>query len=205
MYQPLSQSLAQLKHETLLREAALARSAQLARKVGTDRVRLPRASRALKPTLALLGSVPLFKGLSKRELAFVARQVDRFRLPEGATLISEDRPAPQFVMLTKGVVESTRDGSRILIMGPGDHFGELTLFGRPTSVPTVMALTDVEGMVLGRQQFWDTLYSVPILAPRLTTMMAQQLRATRRRLIRLEEEHVEVTSTHLGVPDVVQV
>jgi len=203
MHQPLSQPLAQLKHETLLREAVLARTARLARETRSADACLPRTSRALKPILRVLASIPLFSGLSKRELAFVARQADRFNFSEGETLTSEHRPAAEFVMLTKGVLESTLEGARVRILGPGDHFGELTLFGRPMKVPTVTALTDVEGMVLGRNQFWDTMYAVPSLASRLTTMMAEDLRTTQQRLIRLDAEDAKVNE--LSIPEIVQV
>jgi len=129
-----------------------------------------------------LEEVPLFRGLPRRQLAVVARRADPVSIPEGAVIATERHPQPQFMILTSGVAEATVEGRRIGILGPGDHFGELTLLEGEPQVPTVRALTDVEGFVLARREFWGVLHAVPALSLRLAARVAEDLRRAHRRI-----------------------
>lgn len=169
-----SADLAKLRHEDLLRRAAAERLARVAR---TSRQR----SRSFRPAdlTADLASLPLFRGLSRRELGSVARHADRFTAPEGALLAREATPLPQFVVLARGVAEAEVDGRRVAMLGVGDHFGELTVLETQPLVPTVRAVTDVEGFAFGRRGFWDAVNGVPVLAVRLAANLGEELARSR--------------------------
>lgn len=132
--------------------------------------------------LRRLEQVPLFRGLSRRDLGVVARTADQLRFREGATLAREHAPRPQFVVILSGAAEATFGSRPLSTLGSGDHFGELTLLEGAPQVPTVTALTDVEGLVMGRRQFWGLLNAIPALAVRLTASLGEELRFAHQRL-----------------------
>lgn len=132
--------------------------------------------RRVNPTLRRLETVPLFRDLRRKDLSLLARAADALSYPAGALITDERRPAPQFFVLTAGVVEQTLGGTRIGVAAAGDHFGELTLLDGQPVVPTVRALTDVEAFVLGRREFWGILHESPALSIRLAASLAERLR-----------------------------
>ncbi len=158
----ISGELARLRRDDLMREAARRRVAKLGRPTevapwaGLERVRL-------------------FESLGRRDLARVARHADRFTRPQGATLTDEAHPLGQFIAITRGVAEARVDGARIGLVAPGDHVGELTLLGGRPQVPTVTALTDVEGFAFAPRDFWSMLHAVPAVASRLAALLADEL------------------------------
>lgn len=197
----ISEALAREQHADLLREAAKQRLVAEARRAAHHRGRMPgslherRAIRALRglaggswvprrrnTSLRRLEDAPLFRGLSRRDLALLARRADPVSFEEGAVLSREESPAAEFMVITSGIGEATLGDERIGILGPGDHFGELTLLEGEPHVPTVTALTDVEGFVFGRREFWGVLYAVPAVALRLTARLGENLRRAERRL-----------------------
>lgn len=166
----ISQGLAAVRHDQLLREAAADRFASIAR--GARKVRARRERRDLLDELA---AVPLFRGLTRRELATVARVADGFTARGGTVLAREARPRPQFVVLSQGVAEASSQAGDVELLCAGDHFGELTLLEGEPQVPNVTALTDVAGYVFGRRGFWDAIHAIPLLAVRVATKLGEDL------------------------------
>src|SRR5436309_14306836 len=83
-----------------------------------------------------LSRVPLFAGVSRRELEFVASRVDEVSLKPGQTLITEGQPTEAFFILESGHVEVTRGGKPVNRLGPGDFFGEIGMLDRGTATAT---------------------------------------------------------------------
>ncbi len=148
-------------------------------------------------TLQMLGDVPLFSGLTKRQLAAVAKVVDHMSFEPGAELVKELRIAQRLIIIRSGTAEVTRRGivagegatggiqegasRRLATVGPGDIVGELSLIdGKPTSA-SVVAETPLDALVLYRTRFNKLLDSMPQLYPRLLVGMADRIRATSRR------------------------
>lgn len=140
----------------------------------------PRGARRRRE--AVLEDAAIFRGLPRRDLALLARHADPIDLPAGSILADEHNPLPQFIVLTAGVAERRLGGRRIGIVSQGDHFGELTLLDGERHTPTVTALSDVEGFVLGRREFWGLLAQSPALSMRLTTSVAHHLRRAEQQL-----------------------
>lgn len=135
----------------------------------------------------------MFLGLPRKDLALLARTADPVDFPARAMITDERRPLPQLFILTSGVAEQTLDGKRIGVVAPGDHVGELTLLDGEPHVPTVTALTDVAGFVLGRREFWGMLHQSSALSMRLTASLAQHLRHAQRRLAAASTETISRT------------
>lgn len=144
-------------------------------------------------TVRMLDGVPLFGGLSKRQLAAVAKLVDHVDFEPGAFLVKELDVGRRLIIIRTGTAEVRRQvlvapedlvkgvgaetTRRIATVGPGDVVGELSLIdGRPTSA-SVVAETELETLVLYATRFKKLLASMPQLYPRLLVGLAGRVRA----------------------------
>jgi CRP/FNR family transcriptional regulator, cyclic AMP receptor protein len=122
-----------------------------------------------------LARVPLFEGLSKRQLAQVSSLMTSVELSAGRVLARQGEIGREFVILLDGEVEVARDGRVIAVRGPGEYIGEIALLDdRPRSA-TVSAKTDVTAEVLNRAEFVSLLADAPELSSRIMATMARRL------------------------------
>jgi CRP-like cAMP-binding protein len=129
------------------------------------------------PKVDRLTRVPLFAGIPKRDLEFVASRVDELNLKPGQTLITEGQPTEAFFILESGHVQVTRGGKPVARLGPGDFFGEIGMLDRGPATATVITDGPVEAMVLSHTQFRDAIKSNDNLALQVIAAMAKRLRA----------------------------
>ncbi len=129
------------------------------------------------PKVDRLSRVPLFAGVSTRELEFVASRVDEVNLKPGQTLISEGQPTEAFFILERGHVQVTRGGKPVNRLGPGDFFGEIGMLDRGLASATVVTDGPVEAIVLSHTQFQDAIKANDNLALQVIAAMAKRLRA----------------------------
>lgn len=144
-------------------------------------------------TCRMLGDVPLFSGMTSRQLAAVAKVVDHLSVEPGVVLLKELTTSQRLIIIRNGTAEVTRRGvvaragttggiqegtsRRLATVGPGDIVGELSLIdGKPTSA-SVVAETPLDALVLYRTKFLELLKSTPQLYPRLLVGMAERIRA----------------------------
>ena len=144
-------------------------------------------------TVRALDGVPLFSGLTKRQLGAVAKLVDHMSFQPGAVLVEELDVGRRLFIIQEGTAGVIRrvavagEGSakgieqgtsrRVATVGPGDVVGELSLIdGKPTSA-SVVADTQLDALVLYRTRFNNLLRSMPQLYPRLLVGIAARFRA----------------------------
>ena len=85
-----------------------------------------------------LKQVPLFAGLSKKELAEIASASEDIALQPGAVLVREGGLAREFFVLIDGTVEVTKNGKKIDERSGGDFVGEMGLVSdRPRSADVI--------------------------------------------------------------------
>jgi CRP/FNR family cyclic AMP-dependent transcriptional regulator len=144
----------------------------------------------------MLDLVPLFSGLTKRQLAAVAKVVDHISFDPGDVLVKELDVGRRLIIIRQGTAEVRRQGvavghgateaarggsRRLATVGPGDVVGELSLIdGKPTSA-SVVAETQVEALVIYGTKFQKLLGSTPQMYPRLLVGMAARIRDLDRR------------------------
>jgi CRP/FNR family cyclic AMP-dependent transcriptional regulator len=144
-------------------------------------------------TLRLLGEVPLFTGLTKRQMTAVAKEVSHASFEPGAVLVKEMEIGEKLIIIRSGTAEVTRRGivaregpakgieqgtsRRLATVGPGDVVGELSLIDGKVRSASVVAETPLEALVLYRTTFKRLLDSTPQLYPRLLIGMAARIRA----------------------------
>jgi CRP-like cAMP-binding protein len=118
-------------------------------------------ARRQDPKLVALQSVPLFKDLSKKDLASVSQIADELDFPAGRELIREDTAGTQFFVLLDGEAEVRRRGRKVNTLGPGDFFGEIALLTDHPTTATVTTSTAVTVVVITRANFKRLLRETP--------------------------------------------
>jgi CRP/FNR family cyclic AMP-dependent transcriptional regulator len=107
-------------------------------------------------TLAFLREVRLFKDIAEPELIALAETLRERLLRRGQVLVREGEAGEEmFVVLRGSMVISKAVTGRVeqvlARMGPGDFFGEMSLFDRSPRSATVQADSDATLLVLDRQ------------------------------------------------------
>lgn len=127
--------------------------------------------------IARLKAVPLFGGMSKKELDLMVRQADHLRYPARYTVVRENTPGEEFWLVVEGELAVQRGGETVASLGPGDAFGELAVIDPAPRDATIVSTTPVELMVIGRRRFWATLEESHTLMRKVIVGLAQRLRA----------------------------
>lgn len=125
-------------------------------------------------------------GLTADQQDGLSRLSTKRRFPKGATLLSEGDLSGRVMLLTSGTVKIcnfTADGKEVVLelRGPGQVLGELAAIdGQPISA-SVLALEDVEVLVLSAKEFKNFLIECPGAAVALLEVTVARLREGDRR------------------------
>jgi CRP/FNR family transcriptional regulator, cyclic AMP receptor protein len=122
-----------------------------------------------------LAAVPLFQGLSKKQLRRISSLMTRVDRPAGQVLTREGESGQEFFIVLEGEVE-VRQGDRVIATrGPGDYLGEIALLDKRPRTATVVATTPVSVEVLSRREFMSLLAQAPELSEQIMATVAQRL------------------------------
>ena len=130
-----------------------------------------------------LGASPLFAALDDEARAALRDTMDEVRLARGATLFSEGDPGDRLYVVTQGKIKLGRtaaDGreNMLAVLGPGEMFGELSLFDPGPRTATATAITQATLSGLGHDDLEPLLTQRPEVASRLLAALARRLRRT---------------------------
>jgi CRP-like cAMP-binding protein len=100
-----------------------------------------------------LKKVPLFSGLSQRQLKRLARSFREREIKAGTPVIQEgEKSGISFFVIVDGTATVSVGGNEVRQLGPGEHFGELALISERVRGATVTADEPMRCLVMG---FWD--------------------------------------------------
>ncbi len=122
-----------------------------------------------------LAVVPLFAGLSKRQLRRIASLMTRIDRPAGQVLTTQGEPGCEFFIVLEGEVEVRQEDRVIATRRAGEYVGEIALLDRRPRTATVVATTPVSLEVLSRREFVSLLAEAPELCEQILATMAQRL------------------------------
>jgi CRP-like cAMP-binding protein len=86
-----------------------------------------------------LAAVPLFAGLSKRDLRRLAGSMRERTFRAGTDVLSEGEGGVGFFVIAEGEATVSVGGREVRRLHPGDHFGEIALITGDTRTATVRA------------------------------------------------------------------
>ena len=122
-----------------------------------------------------LAAVPLFAGLSKKQLGRISSLMTRIDRPAGQVLTTEGQPGFEFFIVLEGEVEVRQGDQVIATRRAGEYVGEIALVDRRPRTATVVATTPVSVEVLSRREFVSLLAEVPELSEQIMATMAARL------------------------------
>ena len=103
----------------------------------------------------------------------------------------------EFFIIVSGTAAVTRNGKKVAALGPNAHFGELALLDRRPRSASVVSETEMDLLVLSQRQFNGLLESVPTIARKMLSAMANRLRDADAAACRLQTDPA-VTATVRG-------
>jgi pyruvate,water dikinase len=140
-------------------------------------------SAAIDPTAAVAGdpadalpAVPLFAGLSDREVDELATRFKARRFEAGETVIREGSGGAAFYLIDSGEARVTIRGEEVASLGPGDHFGEIALIDEGERLATVTATTELVCHGITYWEFRPLVEENGSIAWKLLQSMAKMLR-----------------------------
>jgi CRP/FNR family cyclic AMP-dependent transcriptional regulator len=129
----------------------------------------------------VLRRAPLFEGLDEESARALRRQMTEVKLSRGEHLFLEGDQGDRLYVVLDGKIKLTRaatDGRESLwsVLGPGEMFGELSLFDPRPRTSTASAVTDATVAALGDEALRPWLMDRPDVSMHMLRALARRLR-----------------------------
>ena len=126
---------------------------------------------------------PLFTALDEAAAVSLRASMDTVKIAKGSILFKEGDDGEHLYVIIDGKLKlgtSSGDGRENLlsILGPGEMFGELSLFDPGPRTSTATAVTDAKLLSLGHEKVIPWLKQNPEVSLQLLTRLSQRLRRT---------------------------
>lgn len=135
------------------------------------------------PLDAVLLSAPLFDGLDHEAAAHLRAAMTRRTVRRGHVVFAEGQKGDRLFVVLAGKVKISRSASDgreniLTLLGPGELFGELSLFDPGPRTATAAALTEATMAALDHGELREWLRARPEVAEQLLAALARRLRRT---------------------------
>jgi len=135
-----------------------------------------------KQLTAVLGAVPLFEGLTKKQLRKVTDLADVGRFMAGARLVKQGDIGDSFYVVLTGQAKVLVSGRTVNRLLPGEHFGEISLLDGKPRTASVVAETEMTLVIITQKDFLGLLAKDPEITLSLLEGMARTVRRLDRSL-----------------------
>ncbi|MCC7369230.1 MAG: cyclic nucleotide-binding domain-containing protein [Chloroflexi bacterium] len=147
--------------------------------------------------LSLLEGIPLFREVPAHHLRELARFARSESFSAGEVIVKMGDPGSTLYIVRSGMVSVVREqpgGGEMPLakLGPGEFFGELSIFDGHTRSATVTAVEETATVTLGRYDLVRLVSGNPQIALSLLKSLSIRLRDTDDRLARTEAVHPAV-------------
>jgi CRP/FNR family cyclic AMP-dependent transcriptional regulator len=124
----------------------------------------------------ILTTIPMFRGLSVRQLKRVAGLCEVVNYMAGHSIVRQGEAGDAFyvVLAGQGKVTSGRKFLRHVL--PGDHFGEIAVIDGGPRTATVTSETPMTMLMLKRKDFQTAMKNDPDLAHKMMVELAKMFR-----------------------------
>jgi CRP-like cAMP-binding protein len=131
----------------------------------------------------LLAGIPLFHSVPRHRLRAIAQVARRNAYRAGETVIKMGELGSTLHVIRRGRMNVVRDaeGAQPLVLaslGPGEFFGELSLFDRGPRSATVIAAEATDTLSLGRSDILDIINRYPEVSLAFLSSLCERLRTT---------------------------
>ena len=138
-------------------------------------------TKSIDEVLSFIHRVPLFQGLSKKQIEYLAKRFIERKYGVGDAITTQGRGGEGFFILVSGKAEVVRekaDGTKAVVntFGPKDFFGEIALLDDGVRTASVMTTEPTECLVLVRWDFLAVVRGDPEIAITILQELAKRLR-----------------------------
>jgi len=135
-------------------------------------------SGVLSPTeIALqLKALPMFDGLTTRQLMDLAQVVSEVTHPPQTQIIREGGLNESMFLLVDGRVEVRKQGRRVAELGPNEFFGEMSLLERAPPAATVATLEESRLLCLQRTDLFRLMEEFPTIPIIMCQTLSRRMR-----------------------------
>jgi CRP-like cAMP-binding protein len=135
------------------------------------------------PEEEVVRRAPLFTALDETAAVSLRASMDTVKIAKGSILFKEGDDGEHLYVIVDGKLKlgtSSGDGRENLlsILGPGEMFGELSLFDPGPRTSTATAVTDAKLLSLSHEKVIPWLKQNPEVSLQLLTRLSQRLRRT---------------------------
>ncbi len=123
----------------------------------------------------LIKAVPLFAGLSKRDLDSIAGIADELAVDEGTELTHEGATGHEFLVLAEGTADVRRGGRKVNTLRSGDFLGEIALVTGAPRTATVTTTSPARMLVITARDFRALLRRTPSIQLKVLETLAARL------------------------------
>ena len=109
--------------------------------------------------LHMLRSISMFAALGPAELERLATSADEESVRPGSEVCVQGELGERFYLVERGTARVVRDGVDVASLAAGDFFGEIALLRDIPRTATVVAVSDLDLLVLEREPFLDAIKS----------------------------------------------
>ena len=132
---------------------------------------------------AVIRKAPLFSGLDENAALSLRASMNLVKLRKGQSLFKEGDDGDHLFVVSSGKVKlgtKSVDGREnlLMILGPGDMFGDLSLFDAGPRTATATAVTDSKLLALGQDKVIPWVREHPEVSLHLLARLASRLRRT---------------------------
>jgi CRP/FNR family cyclic AMP-dependent transcriptional regulator len=131
---------------------------------------------------ALLSKVPLFEGLSKKELRSVAKELQEETFNSGQDIVTAGKPGGRFYLIVDGQAKVIKGDRARSTLGPGDYFGEISIIDKGPRSATVRADSYVRALSIASWNFLSVLEENFSIARKIMETLCARVRESDRSL-----------------------
>jgi CRP/FNR family cyclic AMP-dependent transcriptional regulator len=119
---------------------------------------------------------PLWSGLSKQDLKLVAKLSQERKFESGHTIVSKGEAGIGFYLILEGSVEVRSDGRTLSKLGPGQFFGEMSIFDNQPRSADVVTVQPSRILFLSAMSFKTLIFANPKIALKMLQESVRRLR-----------------------------
>ena len=130
-----------------------------------------------------LGGVPLFAGLSRKDLERLAQLCNEVNVPAGKELVTQGSVGFECFVIVEGEAKVERNGHLLRTLSAGDYFGEMALLDKGPRSATITALSPMTVLVMTPREFSSALDDIKGLNTKIMAGLAKRIRELDQRLL----------------------